>query len=126
LPVDAAQVYGIDVIAIGPGAVATPIWDKASTQSAEIRDRLPEAAHQLYRHALTRMEAIIGEQQRSGIPPRRVADAVTHALTAARPKTRYLLGRDAMVIARLRRILPDRVWDRFIARATGLPTHADA
>ena len=117
--------WGITVSLLEPGAVATPIWDKATAQSAELMERLPERALRLYGGALARVGPVIERQQRSGIPPRRVADAVAHALTAKRPRTRYLIGRDAMVTARLRRVLPDRAWDRVITRLTGLPTRVE-
>jgi hypothetical protein len=50
----------------------------------------------------------------NAIPPERVAEAVYHALTAARPKTRYLVGTDARVAARLAWLLPDRLVDRIV------------
>jgi hypothetical protein len=50
-----------------------------------------------------------------GIPPDRVAKAVEHALTAARPKTRYVVGVDARVQAAARKLLPDRLLDRLVA-----------
>ena len=55
-----------------------------------------------------------------GIPPEKVADAVDHALTASRPRTRYLVGADARGQALLSRLLPDRVVDRIVARAMGI------
>jgi NAD(P)-dependent dehydrogenase (short-subunit alcohol dehydrogenase family) len=117
--------WGIGVSILEPGSVATPIWDKATVQSAELTERLPERALRLYGRALARVGPVIEQQQRSGIPPRRVADAVTHALTASRPRTRYLIGRDAMISARVRRLLPDRAWDRVVTRVTGLPRHVE-
>jgi NAD(P)-dependent dehydrogenase (short-subunit alcohol dehydrogenase family) len=117
--------WGISVSLLEPGAVATPIWDKASNESAELTSNLPDRALRLYSRALTRVGPVIEQQRRSGIPPRRVADAVGHALTAPRPRTRYLLGRDARIAARVRRILPDRLWDRVITRVTGLPTRVE-
>lgn len=118
--------WGISVSLLEPGSVATPIWDKATAEAKELTAKLPERAMSLYSRALARVQPIIEKQARTGIPPRRVADAVVHALTSSRPKTRYLLGRDANVAGRLRRILPDRAWDRVITRVTGLPTHVEA
>jgi hypothetical protein len=46
-----------------------------------------------------------------------VAEAIGAALTADRPKTRYLVGGDAKLRARMARVLPDRVMDRLILRA---------
>lgn len=43
--------------------------------------------------------------------PEIVADAIVHAATAARPRTRYPVGRNARSILLLRRLLPDRAFD---------------
>jgi short-subunit dehydrogenase len=40
-----------------------------------------------------------------------IADAIVHAATSARPKTRYPVGKGARAILLLRRVLPDRVFD---------------
>jgi hypothetical protein len=48
------------------------------------------------------------------VPPERVATVITKAITVARPRTRYLVGRDAKITARLVALLPDRVLDRMI------------
>jgi hypothetical protein len=56
---------------------------------------------------------------KAGIPPARVADAVEHALTASRPKTRYLVGNDARAQALLRAV-PDKTRDALFGRYLGL------
>ncbi len=55
-----------------------------------------------------------------GISPDKVADSIKHALTARRPRTRYLVGADARGQAFLSSIAPDRLVDRIVARAMGL------
>ena len=45
-----------------------------------------------------------------------VAKAVTAALTAKRPKTRYLAGKGAKAVAVVARALPDRLKDLAVAR----------
>jgi hypothetical protein len=54
---------------------------------------------------------------REGLEPEAVAEVVLHALVAGRPRSRYLVGRDARMRAGAARVLPDRVMDRLIARA---------
>jgi len=49
------------------------------------------------------------------VPAESVAVAVEHALTAAKPKTRYIVGPDAKKRARVQH-LPDRLRDRVLAR----------
>jgi hypothetical protein len=64
------------------------------------------------------------EAEGRGIPPDEVAKAVAHALTAKRPKTRYLVGRDARIQAVAGTVMPDRVLDRLIAGQMHLPKTA--
>jgi hypothetical protein len=59
----------------------------------------------------------------SAIDPVNVAKVVEHALTATRPRTRYLVGRDARIQAVVRRV-PDRTRDALLARMIGLPKKA--
>jgi hypothetical protein len=68
------------------------------------------------------IEAIRKESEKNktaGVPPQQVADAVAHALTASKPKTRYLVGRDAKMRAPMAKVMPDRVMDAAIGRALG-------
>jgi hypothetical protein len=46
-----------------------------------------------------------------------VAEVIDTALTASKPKTRYLVGRDAKLRAAIAKRVPDRVMDSLIARA---------
>jgi hypothetical protein len=60
---------------------------------------------------------IVGwRMSRDGLPPSAVADVVARALTAERPRARYVVGRDARVQAALARALPDRAFDALVAR----------
>jgi hypothetical protein len=59
---------------------------------------------------------------RRSSPPTLIADTITKAATARRPKTRYAVGYGARPIIFLHDILPDRAFDTFIRRATGLPS----
>ena len=54
---------------------------------------------------------------RNGLPPDAVAREVAHALTARRPRTRYLVGREAKSRALVARLLGDRFVDAAVARA---------
>ncbi|HEY0671600.1 MAG TPA: SDR family oxidoreductase [Longimicrobiales bacterium] len=106
---------GIEVSIVEPGVIATPIWE-TSLKSADVMMReMPKAAFDYYGRIIdaVRNRAVSGGT--TGLPPRVVADAVAHALTARRPRTRYLVGRDARLRMLFQR-LPDRVRDRIIAR----------
>ena len=64
----------------------------------------------------TAFRQVAAARSRKAAPVELVADAVEHALTAERPKTRYLVGRDAKIRAAIER-LPDRMRDRVLRRA---------
>ena len=113
--------WGIWVCAIEPGAIRTPIWDKAVTDVTAVRDELPEEAIEQYGGALDAVDGLIAHQAKVAVPAERVAKAVDHALTARRPKTRYPVGPDARVGLKLRWLLPDRAWDWIVRKFSGMP-----
>jgi NAD(P)-dependent dehydrogenase (short-subunit alcohol dehydrogenase family) len=111
---------GIEVSIVSPGGVSTEIWDRGLKAADDIRAKLPPRAEELYGPALDTTRKAAAQIGRDGMPPDRVAQVVEHALTAARPRTRYLVGRDAKLRAAMARWLPDRVFDRLVARAMGI------
>jgi NAD(P)-dependent dehydrogenase (short-subunit alcohol dehydrogenase family) len=112
--------FGIEVAAVEPGAVATPVWEKARTSADQATETMPAEALKLYGAGFAAISKFISEGERSGAPPLDVARAVEHALTARRPKTRYVVGRDAKMRLILTRLLPTRAMDRVVVRAMGL------
>jgi NAD(P)-dependent dehydrogenase (short-subunit alcohol dehydrogenase family) len=116
--------WGISVSIVEPGSIATPIWEKGVAAADKLDEKLPQRAHDLYDTAVAAMRRVVDKRTGAGIPPDEVAKAVAHALTAKRPKTRYLVGLDARLPAIFAKILPDRVRDGLVARAMGLPSKA--
>jgi NAD(P)-dependent dehydrogenase (short-subunit alcohol dehydrogenase family) len=115
--------WGMHVSLVEPGAISTPIWEKGLRDVDAAQEQWPSAALQLYGDAIPRMRKITERTASHAIPPEKVATVVEHALTARRPRTRYIVGADAHVQAAVRRI-PDRARDAMIARAIGLPKKA--
>lgn len=112
--------WGMHVAVIEPGSVATPIWDKGRQGADELESALSPQARERYGPALLALGKLTTRLAARGVPPERVAKAVEHALTAPRPRTRYLVGADARVQLGLRAVLPDRIGDAVFARLTGL------
>jgi NAD(P)-dependent dehydrogenase (short-subunit alcohol dehydrogenase family) len=112
--------HGVDVVVIEPGGVKTPIWKKGNELAADMQDGMPAEAGELYGTMIEelRKETVRIERER-GIEPREVAEVIGKALTAKRPRTRYLVGRDAKLRGPMAKILPDRVMDRAIVKALG-------
>ena len=106
--------YGIDVIAIEPGPIATPIWDKAEKQDYAAFFKTD------YKEAVTRLRAFMLKRGREGLPAERVAASVLRALVAPKPPTRITLLQGKFMNWTLPRILPDRVLDRMVGKRLGL------
>ncbi|HCP60638.1 MAG TPA: short-chain dehydrogenase/reductase [Dehalococcoidia bacterium] len=111
---------GISVSIVEPGVVATPILEKSIAAAEEIVKNLPPQVHDLYDIAISAGHKVADELVKAAIPAADVARAVTHALTAKRPKTRYIVGRDARLVAMMVRFVPDRIRDWLMARQMGL------
>ena len=112
--------WKIDVVAIEPGSIDTPIWERGEGIADEVAGRAPAAQEELYGEKIKRFRRAVRRTAERGISAEKVAGAVEHALTARRPRTRYLVGADARGQAFAARFLPDRLIDRIVARAMGI------
>jgi NAD(P)-dependent dehydrogenase (short-subunit alcohol dehydrogenase family) len=110
--------WGIKVAVVEPGTVATPIWDKGADDTERALAALPPEGREYYGAILERGSEVTASIARRGIKPDRVARVIEKALTAPRPRTRYLVG-DAWVQYLASRAMPDRAFDRVVARFMG-------
>jgi len=108
--------WGIEVIAIEPGRIATPIWSTASTTADRMLDSMPPEAIELYGPSIQGARDMAAAASKGGLAPERVAEVIQRALTSRNPKTRYPVGTDAKLGAVLMARLPDRTRDRLLAR----------
>lgn len=108
--------WGIEVSIIEPGPIATPIWEKSLAMADELTRNLPPQGRNLYGAAIETARKAIINSSRNGIPPNEVAHVVAHALTARRPKTRYLVGRGLWLAVLFAKFIPDRLRDWLITR----------
>jgi NAD(P)-dependent dehydrogenase (short-subunit alcohol dehydrogenase family) len=111
---------GVHVALVEPGSIKTEIWDKGVDAGLRLLDDLPEEGRRIYGERLRATEAAAHRFRDLGIGPGKVARVIARALTADKPKTRYLVGIDARAQALLRAALPDRALDRVMGRLSGL------
>ena len=102
--------WHMHVAVIQPGAINTPIWNKAGDLVRDLIDGAPPEGVDLYGKAI---HGIAPRYVPHGIPAESVASAVAHALESSHPKTRYPIGVEGAVV-RLIRCLPDRLRDWLI------------
>jgi NAD(P)-dependent dehydrogenase (short-subunit alcohol dehydrogenase family) len=113
--------WGIKVIVIEPGSIATEIWEKGTREAEEIRAAMSATAKRQYGQALDGFVDGIKDTGERGIPPDRVARVVHRALTRRFPDTRYRVGIDARASFVISRLLGDRLFDRVVARVMKIP-----
>jgi NAD(P)-dependent dehydrogenase (short-subunit alcohol dehydrogenase family) len=112
--------WGISVSVVEPGSIATPIWERGQAEVDAIAGRARDGHADLYGEAIEAYREVARKTGERGIPPDKVAARIEHALSARRPRVRYLVGADARGQALAARILPDRLVDWLVARATGV------
>jgi NAD(P)-dependent dehydrogenase (short-subunit alcohol dehydrogenase family) len=108
--------FGMRVLLVEPGAIATPIWETSRAAAEQWLAEVPPEMQTYYGAALDGMRRRVARGVH-GLPPERVADAVSHALVARRPRTRYVIGRDARARIIFQALLPTGLRDRIIAAA---------
>jgi NAD(P)-dependent dehydrogenase (short-subunit alcohol dehydrogenase family) len=103
--------FGMHVAIVEPGTIATPIW----TKPQRTVDEFSAEAAELYGQRVEKFRRLAVERAANAVPALAVARAVEHALTSAKPKTRYIVGPDAKRRARVEH-LPDRLRDKVLSR----------
>src|SRR3954451_3702600 len=106
----------ITVIVVEPGAVATPIWERGIATADAIWNAVPEDGHQRYVRLVTSLPDRAKELGTTGLPVENAPAVIINALTTAKPRPRYVIGRQAKIQAAVGRFLPDRASDALLAR----------
>jgi NAD(P)-dependent dehydrogenase (short-subunit alcohol dehydrogenase family) len=110
--------FGVTVIVIEPGTIATDIWDKQSAAMQELSAAWTPDLHARYDSL---QEAVItmaqGANER-GLDATDAAQVIVEAITAETPQTRYLIG-DAVATGQTVHDLSDRKLDEMIAGIFG-------
>ena len=106
--------FGVDVVVIEPGPIKTQFGDTAiNSINAARSESSPYARFNEVLAAKVR-EAYEGPMGRLALGPEAVAKAIEQAITAKRPRTRYVVTAAARFLLGLRRVLPDRAFDAFL------------
>jgi short-subunit dehydrogenase len=103
--------FGIRVSVIEPGFTRTNI-----AQNGQLAGQ-PLAA---YTNDRNRIIAAIRESVARGEDPIRVASVVLEALKSPSPRLRYIAGREARFVSRLRRFAPSKLLDKGLRKQFGL------
>ncbi|MEQ9424973.1 MAG: SDR family oxidoreductase [Cyclobacteriaceae bacterium] len=103
--------FGIDVIIIGPGAIKTPIWDKALNA-----DLPKEWEDTPYYRPMQRIKKEFTKQEAKAMPSEVLSNKVLKVFESSNPKTRYSFLNNKFFDFTIPSMLPDRVMDKFIKK----------
>jgi NAD(P)-dependent dehydrogenase (short-subunit alcohol dehydrogenase family) len=109
--------FGIDAIIIQPGLIMTNFGERAVGEMESATDggsNGPYADFNKRLAAATKGVYEEGPAAKLGGGPETVAKAIEKAITKRRPKARYLVTPSAHLLINEKRLMPDRVWDRFL------------
>jgi NAD(P)-dependent dehydrogenase (short-subunit alcohol dehydrogenase family) len=107
--------HGVQVVVVEPGAVKTEMADRGAATATGLAERMSPEHQRRYGGLVQAVVAHSLAFTRKGLPAAKAGAIVADAATARRPRTRYTVGRDAALLTRLARVLPDRVLDRVTA-----------
>lgn len=104
------QPWNIQVSLVEPGNIQTPIWEKSFRDSMASAAQYPPEFEKYY----GRRDSEKTFSTEKMMEPEKVANAVLRALTSKKPCTRYVVGTDCRKYSLLKRVLPDRILDKFM------------
>lgn len=113
--------WGIKVVVVEPAQTDTEMWQQADTQlETEVAAMSPEH-RALYAKHIEGARKMIPRLQKMAVPPANVAAVVETALTARRPRARYVVGRTNQVQAAIAKVTPTPVLDAVLRLGAGVP-----
>ncbi len=107
--------HGVQVVVVQPGAVNTEMGGRGAATANQLAAKMSPEGQRRYGGLVRAVVAQSLAATGTGMPADRAGSIIAKAATARRPRTRYTIGRDAALLTRLARILPDRTLDRIFA-----------
>jgi NAD(P)-dependent dehydrogenase (short-subunit alcohol dehydrogenase family) len=113
------QPWGIEVVLIEPGSIATAAPDKVEESAQKKLANMSPEAKALYGNSYKSCMECLVKSNRTGIPAEEVAGVILEALESRKPKTRYGVGNEKLALF-LEKFIPDRILDVIILKDLGL------
>jgi NAD(P)-dependent dehydrogenase (short-subunit alcohol dehydrogenase family) len=112
--------WRIGVSLVEPGPTDTGSWREIPRMIDDMEEGMSPAHRELYSRHTTGLRSVVSRFGPRAMPPDTVARVVERALTARRPRARYLAGADAHAMIAMKVVLPTGVGDAVAARIAGL------
>ncbi len=103
--------WNIRVVLVEPASIHSAAVGKLDHDTRQLMEQATPEGRALYQDAFGRLVASFSALHEKGSAPAVVARTVAHALTARRPRARYLTGKNGYRMAFMAAVLPTRVQD---------------
>jgi NAD(P)-dependent dehydrogenase (short-subunit alcohol dehydrogenase family) len=110
--------WDIRVSLVEPGPIRTDMWGEVLVEHDRMAAALTDEHQALYASHLAGTRKLLGRMQKLAADPAKVVKAVDHALSARRPKSRYLLDVASRVQKTVVGLTPTAINDAVLAAAT--------
>lgn len=115
------QAWGIDVVVVEPAQTDTDMARSAGATLDEVEAALSPEHRALYAEHVAAMKKLVVSMMKKPVPADKVAAVVAEALTARRPRARYVVGFVPRLQVALMTNLPMPLRDRLVLSLSGLP-----
>ena len=112
---------GVQVVVVEPGGIRTEMGDRVIANTNRLAAAMSPEQRDRYGSLVQAINAQTAAGTSSGKSAGDAARVIAKAVTAGKPRTRYTIGRDAALITRMSRVLPDRTLERILT--AGLRPH---
>ena len=109
------------MVVVEPSQTDTDMWRKADDMVTELEAGVSPAHHALYGRHIAGMKKMVPLSQKMAVDPAKVVAVVEEALTARRPKARYIVGLGPKLQAALMTNIPASVRGFLLAKVFGVP-----
>ena len=113
--------WGIRVVVVEPAQTDTDMWRTADAMAEELEAGLTPEHRTLYAKHVAGFKKMIPVSQRIAVPTEKVSAVVEEALTARRPRARYIVGFGPKAQFALMSVLPTRLRDIAMRKVSGQP-----
>lgn len=113
--------WGVRVVLVEPAQTDTDLWRRAEDDLETEVARLASHHRELYAGHIEGFRKTIPRSQRMAAPVETVAATIERALSARRPRARYIVGASARMQAVMARLTPTPLLDVVLRAGTGVP-----
>jgi len=115
------RAWGISVVLIEPAQTDTDMWRTAGDMVLEVEAGMSPAQRDLYAKHIVGMKKFVPRARKMASPTDKVVAVVEEALTARRPKARYVVALLPKIQIMLVTNMPAALRDRLMGFMVGLP-----